>query len=102
MHAVTLEEAQAHLPELIAETQGGGEIVITHGDKPVAKLTAAVGGAAPSGLSLLGLLKGKIVFHEGWEETPEELKPYIAGHPRPALDRGGLSAPLACRAKDGQ
>jgi antitoxin (DNA-binding transcriptional repressor) of toxin-antitoxin stability system len=62
MHAVTLEEAQARLPELIAETEGGGEIVITRGDKPVAKLTAALAGAAKSGLSLLGLLKGKVVF----------------------------------------
>jgi len=77
MHAVTLEEAQAHLAELIAETQGGGEIVITRDDKPVAKLTAAVADAARSGLSLLGLLKGKIVFHEGWEGTPEEFKPYM-------------------------
>jgi prevent-host-death family protein len=78
MHAVTLEEAQAHLPELIAETQGGGEIVITRDDKPVAKLTAAgETGTARSGLPLLGLLKGKIVFHEGWEETPEEFKPYM-------------------------
>ena len=78
MHAVTLEEAQAHLPELIAETQGGGEVVITCDDKPVAKLIAVVvADAAQSGLPLLGLLKGKIVFHEGWEETPEEFKPYM-------------------------
>jgi hypothetical protein len=28
-------------------------------------------------VSLLGLLKGKIVFHEGWEDTPEEFKPYL-------------------------
>jgi len=76
MHAVTLEEAQARLPELIAETQGGGEIVITRDDKPVAKLTA-VAGVVQSGLPLLGLLKGKIVFHEGWEEMPEEFKPYM-------------------------
>jgi len=77
MHAVTLAEAQAHLPELIAETQGGAEIVITRDDKPVAKLTAAVAGPAQSGLSLLGMLKGKIVFHDGWEETPEEFNPYM-------------------------
>jgi antitoxin (DNA-binding transcriptional repressor) of toxin-antitoxin stability system len=81
MHTVTLEEAQAHLPELIAETQGGGEIVITRDDKPVAKLAAA-GLATESGQtlprrSLLGLLEGKVIFHEGWEETPEEFKPYM-------------------------
>ena len=77
MHAVTLEEAQAHLPELIAETQGGGEVLITRDNKPVAKLTAAAADSAQSGLPLLGLLKGKIVFHEDWEETPEEFKPYM-------------------------
>ena len=68
MHAVTLEEAQAHLPELIAETEGGAEIVITRDNKPVAKLGPAgtVADAAHNGLTLLGLLKGKIVFHEGW------------------------------------
>jgi len=43
----------------------------------VAKLTAAVAAAAQSGASLLGLLKGKIIFHEGWEDTPEELNPYM-------------------------
>jgi hypothetical protein len=26
---------------------------------------------------LLGLLKGKIVFHQVWDETPEEFKPYM-------------------------
>ena len=32
MHAVTIEEAQAHLPELIAEAQRGGEVVIRGND----------------------------------------------------------------------
>jgi prevent-host-death family protein len=82
MHTVTLEEAQANLPELIAKTEGGAEIVITRDDKPVARLApaeAAVGATQPATprLSLLGLLAGKIVFHEGWEETPEEFKPYM-------------------------
>jgi prevent-host-death family protein len=78
MHAVTLEEAQARLPELVAETQAGAEIVITHDDKPVAKLTSvpAISGATESRLPLLGLLQGKIIFHEGWEETPDEFTPY--------------------------
>ena len=40
MSTVTLEEAQAHLPELIARLQAGEEIVITRDNQPVAKLTA--------------------------------------------------------------
>ena len=81
MHTVTVEEAQAHLPELIAETEGGAEIVITRGDKPVARLASLpateTAQSLPARRSLLGLLKGKVVFHEGWDETPEEFKPYM-------------------------
>lgn len=35
---VTLEEAQAHLPELVARLAGGGEVIITQDQRPVAKL----------------------------------------------------------------
>jgi prevent-host-death family protein len=37
---VTLEDAQAHLVELIAKAVPGEEIVITQDDKPVARLIA--------------------------------------------------------------
>ena len=40
MSTVTLEEAQAHLPELIDQLQPGSEIIITRNDQPVAKLTS--------------------------------------------------------------
>lgn len=39
MSTVTIEEAQAHLPELIARLQQGEEIMIDQGGAPVAKLT---------------------------------------------------------------
>jgi prevent-host-death family protein len=35
---VTMEEAQAHLPELVARLAGGEELIITQNQKPVAKL----------------------------------------------------------------
>jgi prevent-host-death family protein len=37
---VTLEDAQAHLADLIAKAVPGQEIVITQDDKPVARLIA--------------------------------------------------------------
>jgi len=37
---VTLEDAQAHLADLIAKAAPGEEIVITQDDKPVARLIA--------------------------------------------------------------
>ena len=38
MSTVTLEEAQAHLPELIDRLQPGETLVITRNDKPTARL----------------------------------------------------------------
>ena len=40
MSTVTLEEAQAQLPELIERLHAGEEIVITRDQKPVARLLA--------------------------------------------------------------
>lgn len=39
MSTVTLEDAQAHLGELIAQLDPGGELLIADQGKPVAKLT---------------------------------------------------------------
>ena len=38
MPTVTIEDAQAHLPELIDQLQPGEELLITRGTLPVAKL----------------------------------------------------------------
>jgi hypothetical protein len=61
--------------------QSGAKIVINRDDKPVAKLAAAGLVTEPDQTlprrSLLGLLEGKVIFHEGWEETPEEFEPYM-------------------------
>jgi antitoxin (DNA-binding transcriptional repressor) of toxin-antitoxin stability system len=40
MSSVTLEEAQARLPQLIEQLQPGKPLVITRNDKPVARLLA--------------------------------------------------------------
>jgi antitoxin (DNA-binding transcriptional repressor) of toxin-antitoxin stability system len=40
MSTVTLEEAQAHLPQLIERLQPGEEIVITRDQQPIARLLA--------------------------------------------------------------
>jgi antitoxin (DNA-binding transcriptional repressor) of toxin-antitoxin stability system len=41
MPSVTLEEAQAHLPEVIERLKPGEALVITRDETPVARLTAA-------------------------------------------------------------
>ena len=41
MNAITLEQAQAQLPDLIRNLTPGEEIVITENNQPVAKLVSA-------------------------------------------------------------
>lgn len=60
MTTVTLEEAQAHLPQLIEGLQRGEELVITRGQKPVARLTVANDAAKPH--RQLGTLKGTVLY----------------------------------------
>jgi prevent-host-death family protein len=42
MHTMTIEEAQAKLPEIIDKLAPGEEVLITRNDQPVAKLVGQV------------------------------------------------------------
>lgn len=57
---VTIENAQAHLKELIEQLHSGDEIIITRDQKPVARLTAAGEPAKPR--RQLGTLKGTVRY----------------------------------------
>jgi prevent-host-death family protein len=56
MPTVTVEEAKAHLDELIDHLQPGEPIIITRDQKPVAQLTAA----KPE--RHLGTMKGTVLY----------------------------------------
>jgi antitoxin (DNA-binding transcriptional repressor) of toxin-antitoxin stability system len=58
MPTVTIEEAQARLPELIDHLQPGEEVILTCNDRPVAKL---VGHPAEQPRPLFGRGRGKVV-----------------------------------------
>jgi prevent-host-death family protein len=74
MSTVTLEDAQAHLKELIERLQPGDEITITRDHKPVARLTAAA--AAPP--RQLGTLKGTVQHMAPDFDAPlEDFKEYM-------------------------
>lgn len=73
---VTLEEAQAHLKELIAKLVPGEEMVITQGDQPVAKLVGETGAACHSRQP--GNAKDKIIFMADDFDAPlEDFKEYM-------------------------
>jgi prevent-host-death family protein len=76
MSTVTLEEAQAHLPQLIEQLQPGEEIVITRDEKPVARLTGANDSAKPR--RKLGTMQGTILFIAADFDSPlEDFKEYM-------------------------
>jgi prevent-host-death family protein len=45
IHTVNIEEAKDHLPDLIAETADGGEVIITDNGKALARLIPATDAA---------------------------------------------------------
>ena len=59
MTALPLEEAQAHLAEIVAQLSPGQETVLTQDNKPVATLAAMPGQTKP--IPRLGTLKGTIL-----------------------------------------
>lgn len=81
-HTVTLDEAKAHLEELVAAAGRGEECVIAGPTGlPAAKLTplTEADGSSPehAHASLIGLMKGRIKLLPGWDDPLEDLKPYM-------------------------
>ena len=76
MQTVTLEEAQAKLPELIRTLLAEQEIVITRDNLSVAKIVPLPAPAISGQCRVPGLLKGQIVFDPGWDEPLEDFAPY--------------------------
>ena len=72
---VTIEEAQAHLAELVSRLAPGEEVVITANEQPVAKLmgqpTRALQPRQP------GRAKGKLIILADDEEHLEDFKEYM-------------------------
>ncbi len=74
MATITLEDAQARLPELIEQLNPGDEIVITRNAKPVARL---VGEQKPKQPRKLGTLKGTVLYMAPDFDAPlEDFKEY--------------------------
>jgi antitoxin (DNA-binding transcriptional repressor) of toxin-antitoxin stability system len=76
MPTVTLEEAQAQLPQLIEQLHPGEEIVITRDEKPVARLA---GEGTPSRQPRqLGTLKGTVLYMAPDFDAPlDDFKDYM-------------------------
>ncbi|MCI0463156.1 MAG: type II toxin-antitoxin system prevent-host-death family antitoxin [Gemmataceae bacterium] len=74
MPTVTLEEAQARLPELIAQLAPGEEVVITRNAQPVAKLVSP---PREQPQPVFGRGRGKVVIVSEDEEHLKDFEDYM-------------------------
>lgn len=72
---ITIEEAQAHLPELVARLTPGEKIIITANEQPVATLTGQSTGAPQPRQP--GSAKGKLFILADDKEHLEDFKEYM-------------------------
>ena len=72
---VSIEEAQAHLAELIASLRPGEELIITKDDQPVARLVAQPGAARQPREP--GSAKGKLMIIADDDEHLQDFKEYM-------------------------
>ena len=74
MSTVTLEEAQAHLPELVEQLIAGEEIAITRGTETVAVL---VGRQRSPKRRVAGLMRGKLTIVSDDDEHLKDFAEYL-------------------------
>ena len=72
---VTMEEAQAKLPEFVTHLAGGAELVITQDDKPVARLVRVI--TPPRQPRKAGNCKGMIVIVSDDDEHLKDFEEYL-------------------------
>jgi len=72
---ISIEEAQAHLAELIARLQPGEELIITQNEQPVARLIAQ--GREARQPRKPGSAKGKLMILADDNEHLQDFKEYM-------------------------
>jgi antitoxin (DNA-binding transcriptional repressor) of toxin-antitoxin stability system len=72
---VTLQEAQANLPELIRDQPSGQEVEITDNGKSIAKLIVLP--KPERKVPRLGTMKGTVLSMERFDEPLEEFEEYM-------------------------
>lgn len=76
MPTVTLQQAQAVLPDLIHRLAPGGEIVITENDRPIARLLTTDKLDTPRRIPRLGTLRGSVLSMEHFNDPLDDFKEY--------------------------
>jgi len=74
MTTITIEEAQTRLPELIHRLNPGEEVMITEGDRPIARLVPATVSSEPRKVPRLGTLRGTVLSMEHFDDPRERFE----------------------------
>jgi antitoxin (DNA-binding transcriptional repressor) of toxin-antitoxin stability system len=76
MTAISIDQASAQLPTLLSKLAPGEEIVLTHGGKPVAKVTPVESGG-PKPKRRLGSAKGILTIVSEDDEHLKDFAEYM-------------------------
>lgn len=76
MTTITIQEAKDQLTELIHRLNPGEEVVITEGDRPVARLVPAAP-SEPRKVPRLGTLRGTVLSMEQFNDPLEGFEEYM-------------------------
>lgn len=68
MKIIQIHEAKARFSKLVDRARKGGQVVNSRYGKPVAKLVGYAPKRAKRAKRRLGILRGKIKFHKGWDD----------------------------------
>jgi len=74
MSTATVQEVQAHLPELLKKLGAGEEVVIVDQGKPVGRLIPEL----PKGKFILGRGKGKLIKYIEDDEHLKDFEEYMS------------------------
>jgi prevent-host-death family protein len=81
--SITLQEAQARLPDLVRQLAAGGEVTITEGQRPVARLVGVASGPRTrrprppvTGVPKAGQYEGRLVVPDDIDAPLDELREY--------------------------
>jgi len=74
MSAITLQEAQARLPEIIAQLKPGEKMRVVEGGQTVAEIQAP---ELPKGIPILGRGKGMLISYVDDDEHLKDFEEYM-------------------------
>jgi prevent-host-death family protein len=82
-HEASVRELREQLAEHLQKVSAGATLVVTSRGQPVARLIPY---AQPKPRQR-GFFKGQIVFHDGWEDTPQDVLASIDAELEPPAPR---------------